>query len=366
MKIKSINDLQRHTENLHDGLATAISKVIDSGWFVLGNEVKKFEEEFAEYCGGSHCVSLANGTDALEFALRALDIGPSSNVITVANAGTYSSIAILAVGATPVYAEINEHTLLVDTSNIEQILNSQRVDAIIVTHLYGSVADIDKVIELARRYDIPVVEDCAQAHGAIYNGKKVGTFGDIGCFSFYPTKNLGAIGDGGAIVTNNDNIAARVASLRQYGWERKYFVGLPGGRNSRLDEMQAAVLRFKLPFLDRWNTRRREIAAQYSEHLDNARIELRAIDFSESYVAHLYVIRTKEREKLKQYLTERGVPFDIHYPVPDYAQPAFKQLIPKFKLSITEQACNEALTLPCFPEMTNDEVHAIIGYVNSW
>lgn len=363
--LKSINDLHRHTEPIQAQLSAAVSRVLQSGWFVLGPEVKAFEEEFAGYCGAAHCVSLANGTEALELALRALGIGPGKTVLTVANAGMYSSVAILAAGATPVYADVTPDTLLMDTAEAARLLDRQRVDAIIVTHLYGLLAGIEEIVRLARERGIPVVEDCAQAHGASRQGKKAGAFGDIACFSFYPTKNLGALGDGGAIVTSRDDLADRVKQLRQYGWGGKYHVALAGGRNSRLDEMQAAILCAMLPLLDGWNARRREIAARYSTGIKRSGVTVQKVHGTE-YVAHLYVIRTAGRGRLKQHLTEAGIPSDVHYPVPDYAQAAYRHLFAGVHLPVTERACAETLTLPCFPEMSDAEADTIIARVNAW
>jgi dTDP-4-amino-4,6-dideoxygalactose transaminase len=362
---KSINDLTRHTLPLQAALTTAIERVLHNGWFVLGPEVKTFEEEFANYCGATHCVTLANGTDALELALRALNIGEGNTVLTVANAGMYSTVAILATGAKPVYADVRPGTLLIDTADVARILEQQRIDTIIITHLYGLLGDIRQVTELAHSHGIPVIEDCAQAHGAELGSQKVGSFGDIACFSFYPTKNLGALGDGGAIVTSRKDLADKVRRLRQYGWSSKYHAACPGGRNSRLDEMQAAVLRVMLPRLDQWNTRRREIAVRYSTGIKHPKVNVPAIHGND-YVAHLYVIRTPERDRLKQHLAGANIPCDIHYPVPDYAQEACRHLFDGMHLPVTAQACGEVLTLPCFPELSDDEVDFIIARVSSW
>jgi len=339
--------------------------VLRSGWFVLGPEVKAFEEEFANYCGTAHCISLANGTDALELALRALDIGPGKTVLTVANAGMYGSAAILATGALPVYADILPDTLLMDVADLQRILGRQPVDAIVATHLYGLLADAPEIVRLAHARKIPVIEDCAQAHGAMLHGQKAGSFGDIGCFSFYPTKNLGALGDGGAAVASRADLAEKVRRLRQYGWSAKYHADLAGGRNSRLDEMQAAVLRVMLPMLDQWNKRRREIAARYSAKIAHPAVAVPAIH-AEEYVAHLYVIRTARRDSLKRHLAEAGIPSDIHYPVPDYAQTSCRHLFAGIDRTVTSQACTEVLTLPCFPEMSDAEADMVIDRVNSW
>jgi len=363
--LKSINDLGRHTQAIQGELSAAIERVLRSGWFVLGPEVTAFEQEFAGYCGTEHCISLANGTDALELALRALDIGAGKTVLTVANAGMYSTIAILAAGARPVFTDVRPDTLLMDSADVARILERQKIDAIIVTHLYGLLADIRQISELARAHGIPVIEDCAQAHGAALGDQRAGSFADIACFSFYPTKNLGALGDGGAIVTSRPDLASNARQLRQYGWSSKYHAALAGGRNSRLDEMQAAVLRVMLPLLDQWNTRRREIAARYSGGIRHPKVTVPAIHGND-YVAHLYVIMTPERERLKQHLAATGIPSDVHYPLPDYAQAACRHLFEGVELPVTAQACGEVLTLPCFPEMSDDEVDSIIACVNSW
>ena len=365
MTIIAINDLGRHTQPLQTKLNETIARVIASGWFVLGPEVAAFEQEFARYCGMSHCVSMANGTDALELALRSLDIGVGKTVLTVANAGMYSSVAILAAGATPLYVDVSPDTLLLNVAEITRLLEQQQVDAIIVTHLYGLLADIEPIMRFAKLRGIPVIEDCAQAHGAERQGKKAGAFGDIACFSFYPTKNLGALGDGGAIITARKDLAERIQQLRQYGWGKKYHAALSGGRNSRLDEMQAAILRVKLPLLDQWNARRRDIAARYSQGITNPKIILQK-NHGVDYVAHLYVIRTAQRDRLKQYLAEAGITSDVHYPVPDYAQTAYRYLFPDQHLAVTERVCGEVLTLPCFPELTDEEIDVIITRINSW
>jgi dTDP-4-amino-4,6-dideoxygalactose transaminase len=365
MQLTSINDLNRHISPIASAVLEAISRVIASGWFVLGTEVAAFEKDFADYCGVDHCVTLGNGTDSLELAFRALNIGVGSKVLTVANAGMYSTVAILATGATPVYADIQTDSLLIDVAEVTQIICNQQIDAIVITHLYGLLADVEQLVQLANSKNIPVIEDCAQAHGAMLNGKKAGSFGDIACFSFYPTKNLGALGDGGAIVTSRNDLAQRVRQLRQYGWESKYRATLAGGRNSRLDEMQAAVLRVMLPLLDGWNTRRREIATRYSQGICHENIATPTIH-NEEYVAHLYVIKTTNRDSLKQHLSVAGIPSDVHYPIPDYQQPACAHLFLEISKPVTEQQCNQVLTLPCFPEMTDAEVDMVISSINTW
>jgi dTDP-4-amino-4,6-dideoxygalactose transaminase len=359
-----INDLLRHNQKNMGELSVALTSVLDSGWYVLGNQVKEFEREFASYCQTGHCVSVANGTDALELALRALDVGHGDQVVSVANAGAYSTAAILAVGALPVYVDIDADTLLLSVAHLRPLIND-KTTAIIVTHLYGQAAPVDEVLALAAEYGIPVIEDCAQAHGAKINGRRVGSFGALGCFSFYPTKNLGALGDGGAITTNDDALAKRVQMLRQYGWQNKYEITLAGGRNSRLDEMQAAFLRVKLPYLDKWNQQRFEISQLYVAGIRHALVTLPRI-VAGSFVGHLFVVRSTQRDGLREHLKHNQIMSEVHYPIPDYRQPAFAALFQGVSLSATEQACGEILTLPCFPEMTDAEVKHVIDVVNGW
>lgn len=363
--IKAINDLSRHTLPLQTEIENAATRVIRSGYFVLGPEVKNFEREFADYCQAKHCVTVANGTDALELALRALGIGQNDQVITVANAGMYSTTAIRAVGAYPVFAEITRDTALMDIVDVQRLIAQHMPRAIIVTHLYGLAANVAAIVELGRKYNIAIIEDCAQAHGALANGIPVGTLGDIGCFSFYPTKNLGALGDGGAVVTNRDDLRAQAQQLRQYGWGTKYHITLDGGRNSRLDEMQAAILRTKLPHLNTWNSRRRAIAKRYTAGINHPAVTTPSAH-GEEYVAHLYVIQTTQRESLMQHLAAEQIPCDIHYPLPDYKQQPLLASHAGIHKPITEQHCAHSLSLPCFPELSDEEVDSVIACINRW
>ena len=315
----ALNDLLRQTTALQGELSASVNRVLASGWYILGRECTAFEAEFAAYCGVAHCVSVANGTDALELALRALGIGPGDIVATVANAGGYSTTAIRAIGAEPLYIDIDPATMNMSAADLAARL-TPAVRAVIATHLYGRMADLPALLAVTGREGVPLVEDCAQAHGAAIGGKKAGSWGALACFSFYPTKNLGALGDGGAVTTNHQRLAQRVKSLRQYGWSSKYQCA-EYGRNSRMDEMQAAILRAKLPHLDAWNARRREIAATYSAALAGRPIQCPP-DFGEDYVAHLYVIRTQARDQVRAALKACGIATDIHYPVPDHLQEA--------------------------------------------
>jgi dTDP-3-amino-2,3,6-trideoxy-4-keto-D-glucose/dTDP-3-amino-3,4,6-trideoxy-alpha-D-glucose/dTDP-2,6-dideoxy-D-kanosamine transaminase len=341
-------------------LRQAAERVIASRRYVLDAEVAAFEEEFAAFCGVRHCVGVANGTDALELALVALGIHAGDRVATVANAGHYTTTVLRAIGAAPVYVEVGDD-LVMSAADLQRSLGNVR--AVVVTHLYGRMAPIEAILGLARQAGVPVVEDCAQAHGAERGGHTAGSFGALGCFSFYPTKNLGALGDGGAVVTSDDGLAAEVRSLRQYGWGRKYCVEREGGRNSRLDEMQAAMLRVRLPHLRRANGARMAIARRYRERMGN--LPVHVADWSAGeYVAHLFVVRCRDREALRARLAAHGIGTDVHYPIPDHLQPTE---IPRkhAPMPMTEAACREVLTLPCFPGMTDADLDRVIDAVRS-
>jgi aminotransferase EvaB len=353
-----MNDLARQTAAMRGEIDRAVAEVVAGGWYVLGPNVSAFEAEFARYCGVRHCIGVANGTDALELALRALGCGPGSEVVTVANAGLYATAAILAVGATPAFADIDPGTMIMAPQALADRIGPKTA-AVVVTHLYGRLADMDSLMAVARERGIPVIEDCAQAHGAERGGRRAGSFGAVGCFSFYPTKNLGALGDGGALVTSDDELAGALRSLRQYGWRRKYEAERPCGRNSRLDELQAAVLRVKLPRLDGWNARRREIVGRYRAAAGGA---VTVPDAGADHAAHLCVVRSPERDALRTFLAARGIATDIHFPIPDHHQRALADFVPAdLSLPHTEAAAKEILSLPCFPEMTEGEIKRVCG-----
>ena len=364
--IAGVNDLRRHIAPLHDELTEAADRVISSGWFVLGREVESFETQFAAYCNVAHGIGVANGTEALELALKALGIGAGSRVATTANAGMYSTAAILALGATPVYVDIDPNTYLLCPEALSDTVARGALAAVVVTHLYGAMANMPEILKLTNASAIPVIEDCAQAHGATLQGRKAGSFGTLGTFSFYPTKNLGALGDGGAVVTDSDELASRLRHLRQYGWTRRYHALVAGGRNSRLDELQAALLKVMLPKLDRWNARRREIARLYSTGLRTSRIVCpRSADGGD--VVHLYVVRVKDREEFRAFLGQSRIPTDVHFPTPDYRQPAVAPALERIpSLDATETACEQVVSLPCFPELTDPEVGLIVERINAW
>lgn len=358
-----INDLSIKTSFLRKDIEEAIGGVLKRSWFVLGPEVENFEKHFAEYIGVSCCSTVANGTDALELALRGLGVQSGDFVATVANAGFYTSTALLAIGAQPFYLDVNLEIQLVSFEEIERAIK-HKVKAIIVTHLYGrAIPEIAKIAELCCSAKISLIEDCAQAHGAKIEGKQVGSFGDVGCFSFYPTKNLGALGDGGAIVCNNRALMQEVNRLRQYGWSSKYQVEVLGARNSRLDEMQAAILNVFLPHLDQWNLQRRAIAKEYSTHIKHSEIIVPAIE-GENYVAHLYVVRSSKREVFREHLKKLGIATEIHYPIPDYRQPIFNSQYSAQNFLNTESLSKEIFTIPCYPEMSQKAVKHVIEAIN--
>ena len=345
-------------------LASALKRVLESNSFVLGKEVSQFELEFARHTQVEHCISVANGSDALELALRAVGVDRGSRVVCVANAGFYSSTAIHLLGAVPVYVDVDAYSLNMCERALAPVL-ATRPAAVIVTHLYGQMAAVDPIVKQCRAAGIPLVEDCAQAHGALHAGKRAGSFADISCFSFYPTKNLGALGDGGAVLTSDAGLAAQVKALRQYGWGRKYEVTRICGRNSRLDELQAAVLREKLPVLDEQNAQRRVIATRYNQAF--AALPLRLpVSIGEDFVAHLYVVRTDRREQLRAHLLECGVASDVHYPVADTMQPLFEGRRAAEILPVTLDACASVMSLPCFPGMTSEDVEHVVKSVLSF
>jgi aminotransferase EvaB len=359
-----LNDLVRQNLLIHEELVGSARRVIERGWYVLGSESAGFEKAFAAYCGVPHAVGVANGTDGIELALRAVGVGEGDRVATVANAGFYASTSIHAIGARPVYVDVVAQTHSMDVPSLTRELARNPVRAVIATHLYGRLADVETIAAICKPLGVPVIEDCAQAHGATRKGKAAGSFGTAGCFSFYPTKNLGALGDGGAVTTGDAPMAERLRELRQYGWSKKYQVSRTGGRNSRLDELQAALLLAKLPHLDRWNHERRAIARRYSNEIRHSRIECPQ-DFGPDNVAHLFVVRCEDRDGLRRHLEAHEVSSDVHYPIPDHRQAAYPDSGAD-ALPETERLAKEVLTIPCFPEMEEEEIGRIIDAVNSW
>jgi dTDP-4-amino-4,6-dideoxygalactose transaminase len=360
-----INDLSRKIRANKDELGRTAANVFSSGSYILGSEVSKFEDSFSSFIGTKYCVGVASGSDALKIALTSAEIGVGSNVITVSNAGMYSSNAILAVGATPIYVDIDASNMLLDF-NLLLEFDSENVDALIVTHLFGLAhPKILQIAEWCKERSIVLIEDCAQAHGASIGGQMVGTFGEMSCFSFYPTKNLGALGDAGAVLTSSTHLRDTLVSLRQYGWKTKYHVALKHGMNSRLDEMQAAILNYFLPSLEQWNNRRRQIANFYSAEIDHPNVST-PDHMVDNCVSHLYVTSTKDRKGLIEHLAKRGIGVDIHYPIPDHMQIPYQTDNNAVSLPVTEQYAQEILTIPCFPELTDYEAEQVVLAINEW
>jgi len=344
-------------------IRAAIDRVLDSGRYILGQEVEAFEREWSQYLGGGATVGVANGTDALELALRASGIGHGDSVATVANTVSATIAAIEQTGATPVFVEVKPDTMLMDPAWLERVLARGNIAAVIPVHLYGHMADMPAILQLADRHGIPVIEDCAQAHGASLLGRKAGTWGAFAAFSFYPTKNLGALGDAGAVYSRDPALAARAALLRQYGWRTRYLSEEPG-RNSRLDELQAAILRAKLPHLDAENAVRARHAARYLAALPAGRLRLPVSEPGSRPVWHQFVVRTPAREALREHLARLGIHAAVLYPIPAHKQPAYEQT--GLALPVTEASCAELLCLPCQPGLSEAEIDTVITQVLSW
>lgn len=354
-----LNDLKR-SYRLSVETRLAISRVLDSGHWVHGPEHELFETELADYLGVKHVLGVASGTDALEIALLALGCDSESRVITVANAGGYVSIAASRIGCEVLYCDIDPITLQMDPSHLKTII-SEEIDVVVVTHLYGNVAPILEIKNLCNEFGIKVIEDCAQALGASTSNLKVGSICDIGTFSFYPTKNLGGVGDGGALACNSDVYADKIRSLRQYGWGEKYFVEVLGGMNSRLDEIQAAILRIGLPLLDEMNEKRRNILAIYSQSMRSTQIKL-VTSFSPGNVGHLAVCilpSAGARENFRTHMRNYGIQTQIHYPILDSQQRGFGLGEMQKDIPISVQSVHQIVTIPLFPELESDEVEII-------
>ncbi len=343
-------DLKSQYDTNRDDVNAAIADVFASGRFILGEQVAAFEREFADYCGARHGIGVGNGTDALALALRACGIGAGDEVITVPNTAVATVAAIEQAGARPVFVDVNLDTRTLDPHQLEDAI-TPRTRAIMPVHLYGLPADLDPMLEIARTHNLRVIEDCAQAHGALYHGKPVGGIGDLGCFSFYPTKNLGAYGDGGFITTNDDELAERVRLLRTYGWRERDH-SIMRGFNSRLDEMQAAILRVKLRHLDEWNVRRRALAAIYVRELQDSELTLSCVPVYALPVYHLFVVRSARRDALRAHLKQRGIETLVHYPVPIHLQDAYRDMNHQIgAFPNAERLASEIVSLPLFPEM---------------
>ena len=360
-------NLKKLNTQYKDEIIKVVTKVLDKGWYILGEEVEKFEKEFASYCGVKYTIGVGSGLDALTLILLGYkELGllkDNDEVILPANTFIATAIAVKRAGLKVVLADINPYTFNVDPENILKKI-TEKTKVIIPVHLYGQVAPMNEISEIAKEYELIIVEDACQAHGAIYNGKKTGNLGDAAAFSFYPAKNLGALGDGGAITTNNEELAEVIKALRNYGSKEKYHHEYLGF-NSRLDEIQAAILRVKLRYLDEEIENRRKVAQYYLENIKNERIILPKVERNESHVWHLFVIRTKNRDTLQEFLKRKGIQTQIHYPIPIHKQKAFKDL-EYFKLPKAEEVSKEILSLPINGTMDIREVNYIIDIITKF
>lgn len=361
-----INDFQAEPKELLHEEMKSIERVLKSGWYVLGKEVETFESNWAKRCGVSHAVGVGNGMDAIEIGLRSMGIGPGDEVITTPMTAFATVLAILRAGANPVLADINPETALLDPSSVERCL-SQKTKAVLLVHLYGQIGEMDRWTSFCMENKIALLEDCAQAHSATWNEQPAGSFGEWGAYSFYPTKNLGAIGDGGALVTKNPKIAEKSRVLRNYGQSERYHhpeLGL----NSRLDEIQAAILNVRLDWMDRFTKRRQEIAHAYESGIRNPQISLLASSKEKGrHVFHLFVVLSEERDKLAIYLKERGIESLIHYPIPVHFQPPTKELRRDPEgLIQAENHARRCLSLPCHPQLSDKNLSLIIEALNDF
>lgn len=359
-------DLRPMHDEIRAELDAAYKKVMDNSWFIQGEELEAFEQEFAKYVGVKHCVGVATGLDALYLVLKAYGIGAGDEVIVPSNTFIATALAVSYVGATPVFVEPEIETFNIDVSKIESAITT-KTKAIMAVQLQGRCCDMDEINRIATKHGLKVIEDAAQAHGAKYKGKMAGSLGDAAGFSFYPGKNLGALGDGGCVTTNDDELAAKVRALGNYGSDYKYH-HIYKGTNSRLDEMQAAFLRVKLPYLDKWNENRRQIAARYLAEINNPLIKL-PLATSETYehIYHVFVIRCKKRDELEKHLSDNGIHTVKHYPIPMHMQQAYADLqIPEGALPIAEEISRTVLSIPMYYGMTDEQVGYVITMLNGF
>jgi dTDP-4-amino-4,6-dideoxygalactose transaminase len=348
-----------------DEIEAAVLKVLRSNRYILGEEVEALETEFADYIGVHSAIGVANGTDALEIAIRALDIGPGDEVITVSHTAVATVAAIEASGATPVLVDVDPIYYTLNPEQLQEVI-SPKTKAVIAVHLYGQAADLDAISQFCEENKLFLIEDVSQAHGAKWKGKRLGSIGHIACFSCYPTKNLGAIGDAGLIATNDAKLGNKVRMLREYGWQLRYVSDLVG-RNSRLDELQAAILRIKLRHLDSDNSKRQKIAVQYSKMLAGQSFQLPATRENTEQVFHLYVIRTAQRLELIEFLRAHNIQAGIHYPMPVHLQPAYETRIrTATNMSVTERLAEEVLSLPMYPELLLQDIARVTQVVNAY
>lgn len=356
-------DLHKINEQYRTEIDERIKKVLDSGWYLLGNEDEQFEEHFANYCGTKYCVSCGNGLDALTLIIKAYGFGLNDEIIVPANTYIASILSISYNGCTPVLVEPDINTYNINPDLIEEKI-TEKTKAILIVHLYGQAVEMEKIWALAKKYNLKVIEDSAQAHGAVYQGRKTGNLGDASGFSFYPGKNLGCLGDGGAVTTNDKDLADKIRALRNYGSNVKYH-NIYQGVNSRLDEIQAAVLDAKLPYLDRDNAKRRQIANYYLENIKNDRIVMRKSYCEDANVWHVFPIRTEKRDELQQYLKENDIQTLIHYPIPPHKQVCYKEWN-DLNFPVTEEIHNTIISIPISQVMEKDEVERIVEIINKF
>ena len=360
-----VADPSAETAALRPSIQEAIDKVLSSGTYILGRETAEFEREWAAYLGIRHCVGTASGTDAVALALQAAGVRRNDEVVTVSQTAVATVAAIESIGAIPVFVDVDLRTRCMDPDQIAGAL-SRRTKAIVPVHLYGQPASMEAIRAIADLHGLIIVEDCAQAHGAAISGQKVGTFGHAAAFSFYPTKNLGALGDGGAVVTNDESLAQRLRELREYGWRTRYISHVPGC-NSRLDELQAAVLRVKLPYLDQRNERRRSIAECYRQAICSSDLIPPAIVPATVHAMHLFVLECEDRQAFEEACCSQGIRTARHYPVPVHRQPAYAGRIRGGDcLPVTERLANRIVTLPCFPEQREEHIHRVCERLRDW
>ncbi len=360
----SFVDLTREYEQIESEIDGALEDVLHSGRFIQGDHVEAFEEEFAAFVDTEYGVGVNSGSDALTLALRALGVGPGDEVITVSHTFVSTANAAVKNNARPVFVDVDPKTLCMDVDALEDAVTEETA-AIVPVHLYGQPVEMEPIVELAEEYGLAVVEDASQAHGATYDGKPVGSFGDVGCFSLYPTKNLGAYGDAGVLVTDDVDVAAELRSLRDYGRTDKYQYERVEN-HSRLDEMQAAILREKLRYLDEWNARRRTAASEYRDLLADTRAEPLGIQEGVEHVYHLFVVRHPDRDGLRRHLEANGIDAIIHYPIPVHEQPAYADHESRHDLAVTERATDQILSLPIHPWITNEELEAVTAAVQAF
>ena len=356
-------DLEKVNNRFRKEIDERIKSILDKGWYLQGEWDKTFEDNFAKFCGTKHCIGCANGLDALNLIIRAYGFGVGDEIIVPANTYIASILAISENGCIPVLVEPDINTYNINPDLVEEKIN-ERTKAIMVVHLYGQAIQMDKIWELAKKYNLKIIEDSAQAHGAIYKGQRVGNLGDASGFSFYPGKNLGCMGDGGCITTNDDELAAKIRAIANYGSHKKY-CNLYKGVNSRLDEIQAAVLDIKLKYLDGDNARRREIAKYYRDNIKNPKIVLPKVYNENAHVWHIFAVRTGNRDELQEYLKENDIQTLIHYPTPPHKQKAYKEWN-DLSFQITEEIHSTELSLPISPVLSDSEVEKIVEVVNEW